>query len=349
MGKGERAMERGASILLTGGGTGGHLAIVAAVKEALNRRGLKPCYIGSMRGQDRAWFEHDTGFEQRLFLPTKGVVNQKGVAKAASLLQMIRQMRRARRFMQEHRIQTVLSVGGFSAAPASFAAVTGRIPLFIHEQNAVSGRLNRLLKPFAHTFYSSYAGTRIDYPVRDLFFETARVRTGLRRVIFLGGSQGARAVNDFALTVASKLHERGVAIVHQTGANEYERVMRAYEAKGIDAEVFAFDKALHEKIASADLAVSRAGASTLWELVANQIPALFIPYPYAAGDHQYFNAKFLSDRGAGWVRRESELSAEDLLGIDDRALEAVSRRLEGMIAPGGADAIALSLMEAAGL
>jgi UDP-N-acetylglucosamine--N-acetylmuramyl-(pentapeptide) pyrophosphoryl-undecaprenol N-acetylglucosamine transferase len=333
------------SILLTGGGTGGHLAIVRSVKEALFRRGIRPCYIGSESGQDRAWFGEDAEFEAKLFLPTRGVVNQRGFGKLASMAQVFKAMLQARRFIKAHGIEAVLSVGGFSAAPASFAAILTGTPLFIHEQNAVSGRLNRLLKPFAKRFFSSYGEDRTDYPVSDIFFETARRRERVETVIFLGGSQGARAVNAFALELAPELARRGIGIIHQTGAGEYERVAEAYRRIGVEADVFAFDRALHAKIAKADFAVSRAGASTLWELAANRIPALFIPYPYAAGDHQYHNARYLAERGAGWVVREEALEPARFWEILESDLAAVSDRLGTAIGRNGVETIVDALLE----
>ena len=334
------------SILLTGGGTGGHLAIVRAVKEALLKRGVRPLYIGSESGQDRAWFGQDEGFAAKLFLPTRGIVDKRGIGRFAALFQTFRTALKARAFMKAHDAGAVLSVGGFSAAPASFAAVAGGVPFFIHEQNAVTGRLNRLLKPFARRYFSSYEGERIDYPVADIFFETARTREKLNTVIFLGGSQGAVAINDFALTLATKLAEKGVRVLHQAGERDAERVAEVYEKMGVAAEVFAFDAKLHEKIAAADLAVSRAGASTLWELAANRLPTLFVPYPYAAGDHQYHNARYLAERGAGWVVRQEALTEAAFWEAAEGDLAAVSKRLAGMIRPGGSDRIAEALCAA---
>ncbi len=336
----------GRAILLTGGGTGGHLAIVRAVAEALRERGVRPLYVGSRSGQDRAWFEKEKGFEATLFLPTRGVVNRRGVAKIAALGATLKATLAARRFMKDHGVGAVLSVGGFSAAPASFAALTMGTPLFIHEQNAVVGRLNRLLASHAHTFFSSYGPSPTPYPVRRLFFDLARDRTRLRRVIFLGGSQGATAINDFALDVAPSLADRGVAISHQTGDRDFERVVDAYAERGIEADVFPFSPMLHEKIAAADLAVSRGGASTLWELVANRLPTLFVPYPYAAGDHQYFNAKFLADKGAGWVVRQKDLSVDIFESIaQSERIAEVGRHLVGLASPDGAERIAKALLE----
>jgi len=324
------------NILLTGGGTGGHLAIVKSIKDELLKRGIDTYYIGSKSGQDRVWFEDDNDFKDKLFLSTKGVVNQKGLSKLHSISQIFKAMFTAKDFIKSYNIKAVLSVGGFSAAAASFAAILTKTPLFIHEQNAISGHLNRILKPFAKQFFSSYGDSRVDYPVSKEFFKTARIRTEVKRVIFLGGSQGAKAINDFALQVAKELKRRNIAITHQTGKIDYERVCKAYKRLDVKADVFSFDKELYLHIARADLAVSRAGASTLWELTATQIPTLFIPYPYAANDHQYHNASYHVDMNAGWVKRENMLKPKTLLNILDSDIKSVSKKLGTMIDQNGA-------------
>jgi UDP-N-acetylglucosamine--N-acetylmuramyl-(pentapeptide) pyrophosphoryl-undecaprenol N-acetylglucosamine transferase len=314
---------------VTGGGTGGHLAIAKALLDAIVSEGDEAIFIGSTTGQDRMWFEKGSAFAQTHFLETTGVVNRRGPAKLAALLRVARAALRARRILRAFRPDAVISVGGFSAAPASFAAISLGIPFFIHEQNAVTGRLNRMLRRFARLFFSSYdpRSPVKAYPVNRVLFETARVRTAIETVIFLGGSQGARAVNDFALTVAPVLRERGIRIIHQCGERDFERVKAAYAALGIDAELYGFTKELPALLVRSDLAVSRAGASTLWELAANGLPALYIPYPHAAGDHQYYNARFLSDRALSWTVREADLNPEVLETILGRGVEAASRGL----------------------
>ncbi|WP_457595813.1 UDP-N-acetylglucosamine--N-acetylmuramyl-(pentapeptide) pyrophosphoryl-undecaprenol N-acetylglucosamine transferase [Hydrogenimonas sp.] len=334
-------------VLLAGGGTGGHLAIVAALKEALPKLGAGVYYAGSESGQDRSWFGEDDAFAGSLFLPTRGVVNQKALGRLAALGAIAAASVKARRFLRDNRVDGVVSVGGYSAAPAALAAITGGVPLLIHEQNAAPGRLNRLLRPFARRFFSSYEGERVDYPVREAFFAAARPRERVERVVFLGGSQGARAINDLALALAPRLAEAGIGIIHQTGRREWERVKEAYDTMGVAADCFPFHPALHEKIAAADFAISRAGASTLWELAANRLPALFIPYPYAAGDHQYHNARYLAERGAGWVVRQEaltpDLAWERLQHAD---VAAASSKLAELVRPGGAETLARKILEA---
>ena len=324
-------------VAITGGGTGGHLTIAKAIKEELNLRGIRPLFIGSTYGQDRAWFEEDEGWEAKYFLETSGVVNKKGLAKLGALKDIFKATMQARSLITTQKIDVVFSVGGYSAAPASFAALMMKKDFYMHEQNAVMGRLNKLLLPKARMLFSSYHDSVIkDYPVRDIFFQNARVRKKINTIIFLGGSQGASAINDFALMVAEELDNKGIKIIHQCGKRDLEKCQKFYHDKSINAEVFDFSKELEGKIKEADFAICRAGASTVWELTASGLPALFIPYPYAAGDHQYHNAKFLVDKKLAILQREDTLDTEILKQVESLDLAGVSSALQKMISPDGA-------------
>ena len=327
------------TILFTGGGTGGHLAIARALRDEAIKQGHTCHYVGSVSGQDRAWFEEDEHFVSVTFLETTGVVNKSGLGKIRALFKSIKATFQAMGIVK--RVDRVVSVGGFSAAPASFAAILLRKPFFIHEQNAAIGRLNQLLRPYAKAFFSSYEKQSPvkDYPVRERFFNLSRAREEVKCVIFLGGSQGARFINELALKVAPVLDEKGISIIHQAGALEYEKVQAEYAALGIKAEVFDFRPDLDVLMQKSDLAVSRSGASTLWELSASKLPALFIPYPYAAGDHQYHNAKFLLAHQAGWLCRQEEDVESKLLSLINGSMSEASANLEGLIHPDGAKKI----------
>jgi len=323
--KSEKLKTKKLTIAITGGGTGGHLKIAKVIKEELNKRGIKPIYIGSTTGQDKNWFRKDEGFSEKYFLDSSGVVNKKGFNKIKSLSNIIKLSFQAKNILKKHNIKAVFSVGGFSAAPASFGAILSGTPLFIHEQNAHIGSLNKLLKPFSKRFFNTFLYND-PYPVEEVFFDSARSRKELKTIIFLGGSQGAVAINNFALEIAIFLKEKNINIIHQTGKNDYERVKEFYQKNNIKADVFDFYPKLYEKIAKADFAISRAGASTLFELVANNLPTLFIPYPYAAGEHQYYNAKFLEEKNAGFVRRNIDKN-EFLKIIDNINLYEISQNL----------------------
>ncbi|QCI29075.1 undecaprenyldiphospho-muramoylpentapeptide beta-N-acetylglucosaminyltransferase [Caminibacter pacificus] len=327
------------NILITGGGTGGHLKIAKVIKEELNKKGIKPIYVGSTKGADKEWFAQDEGFSEKYFLDSSGVVNKKGLGKINSLSNIIKLSFEAKKIIKKHNVKAVFSVGGYSAAPASFGAIFSNTPLFIHEQNAHIGSLNKILKPFSKKFFNTFLYND-PYPVEDKFFERARIRKELKTIIFLGGSQGAVAINDFAIRIAPLLKQKNIKIIHQSGKRDFERVKNFYEKNSIEADVFDFDKNLIEKIEKADFAISRAGASTLFELAANQIPTLFVPYPYAAGDHQYHNAKFLADKNAALVIRQNELKIEILDKILNLNLEEMSKNLKNVNKKEGAKYIA---------
>ena len=296
-------------VIVTGGGTGGHLSVARSFIDEFHSRGFDVIFIGSQKGQDKQWFENYPKLYKSYFLDTKGVVNQKIIGKIISLSMILKAVLKSRKIIKKYDVSKVISVGGFSAAAASFAAILTKTDFYIHEQNSVVGRLNKLTSKYAKEVFSSYLeSSKVkDYPISQKFFDYSRVRKEVKTVIFLGGSQGARAINEFALKVAPKLKEMNINIIHQTGKNDFKTMQDEYKKLGIEVDVFDFSSDLIEKMNQADFAVSRAGASTLWELVALGIPTFFIPYPYAAANHQYFNAKYLLENDLCFLQNENEL------------------------------------------
>jgi len=333
------------SIVMTGGGTGGHLAIIKAVKEHLKEEEL--IYIGSTKGQDKQWFEHDDDFAYTYFFETRGVVNQGLLGKVKSLFMMAKATMQAVKLLRKHKAKVVFSVGGFSAAATAFAAKILRVPLVIHKQNAALGSLNKLLKPYAAVFISSYLKESPikAYPIKQIFFENARIRDKVKTIIFLGGSQGAKAINTLALQIAPQLKERGIKIIHQAGQNNIDEVQKAYNDLGVEAEVFGFTDKLADYMNEADFAIARSGASTLWELSATAVPSLYIPYPYAASDHQFHNAQFLVEKDLAWIMREKEIDTENVLALLDENLTDKSRRLMEIVEKNGSEKIAALLTQ----
>jgi len=146
-------------------------------------------------------------------------------------------------------------------------------------------------------------------------------------------------INDFAMSCAKDLNKKGIKIVHQCGKRDFKRVREFYETNKIEAEVFDFSKDIALFIKKADFAISRAGASALFELAASAIPTLFIPYPYAASNHQYFNAKFLADKNLAFLKTQNELTKEDLFKFLETDIKKISLQLKELICPDGAQEI----------
>mgnify|MGYP005985012397 CR=1 FL=1 len=322
------------SVVITGGGTGGHLKVADAFINELYKRGISIIFIGSSNGQDKQWFDKDKRLKATYFLDTRGVVNKNAFGKITSLFNIFSKTNYCLGLFSKYKVKTVISVGGFSAAAATFASILKPgCNLYIHEQNSVMGTLNKVTSKFAKEVFSSFQEKSMikDYPVSQVFFDLGRIRDNVNTVAFFGGSQGAVIINNFALKLAPRLNEMGISIIHQTGKNDFKRIKEEYLKLNIDVDVFDFSKDIPNKMAKADFAVSRAGASTLWELCANCLPTFFIPYKYAAGDHQYFNAKDLKDKGLCFLQREGDLKEEDFFNAINSDIHDISKRLTSSI------------------
>jgi len=319
-------------VVITGGGTGGHLKVAKAFENELNKREIKSMFIGSINTQDKQWFNIENGYN--IFLNTTGVVNKRLIGKIRSLFNIIKSSLYCLYIFRKFNIKQVISVGGFSAAPACIAAIlTYKCKLYIHEQNSKMGSLNQLTYKFSKELFSSYNSSSIvkDYPVDKIFFDKCRIRSSIKTVIFLGGSQGAVFINDFALNIAKDLNSMNIKIIHQTGKKDFKRVEDFYKSNSIDVDVFDFDINLIYKIQKSDFAVSRSGASTLWELTANALPALYIPYSYAFKDHQFYNANYLFKKGLCFLKRESQLKPFDLFECLNQNISLMSKNLKNSI------------------
>jgi UDP-N-acetylglucosamine--N-acetylmuramyl-(pentapeptide) pyrophosphoryl-undecaprenol N-acetylglucosamine transferase len=324
-------------VIVTGGGTGGHLSVAKSLIDEFYDRGYKVIFIGSTKGADKKWFEDYEKLDTTHFFETQGVVNQNILGKFKSALLILKALLSSLKIIKKYKVKKVISVGGFSAAPASFAAIIANTNFYIHEQNSVMGKLNRVTSKYATQVFSSYDKQSLikDYPINQKFFEYSRIREDIRTIIFLGGSQGATAINNFALKIAPILKQNNINIIHQSGKNDYDRVKKAYEQMQIEVELFDFSTEILNYMDKADFAISRSGASTLWELCALGMPALYVPYPYAAADHQYHNAKFLLDDDLCLLSRQNDLDEKILGQILDLDIKDVSNRLINTIKKDG--------------
>jgi UDP-N-acetylglucosamine--N-acetylmuramyl-(pentapeptide) pyrophosphoryl-undecaprenol N-acetylglucosamine transferase len=220
-------------------------------------------------------------------------------------------------------------MGGFVSGPGGLAAWLTRRPLVIHEQNAAAGLTNRLLarlarvvlQAFPGSFNSSVHAETVGNPVREDIAAVAAPaeryhdRTGPLRMLVLGGSQGALALNRTVPQALAQLSaDERPAVRHQCGSLTLETAREAYEAQGVEVELMSFIEDMASAYAWADIVVCRAGALTVAELCAVGLPALFVPYPGAVDDHQTANARPMADAGAAVIIDESMLSAEVLAG-----------------------------------
>jgi UDP-N-acetylglucosamine--N-acetylmuramyl-(pentapeptide) pyrophosphoryl-undecaprenol N-acetylglucosamine transferase len=330
-------------IVIAGGGTGGHLYPgIAVARELLRRRpDAMVTFAGTARGIEARVVPKE-GFELDV-LRSAGLKGTSPAALARGVALLPLSAFDAWRILSRRRPHLVIGVGGYSSGPVVALAAARRIPTLLLEQNAVPGftnrRLARWVSAAAVTFESTvkYFGRRgfvTGNPVRPEFFSRgdSAAAGGPPRVLIFGGSQGSHAINVACMAAAPVLvRGRRLAITHQTGERDLELVRAAYGRARLDARVEPFLFDMHREVAAADLVISRAGATTIAELTAAGKPAVLVPLPTAADDHQRRNAELLRDAGAVEVIEQKDLTGE-LLATRILELTASRPRLTAMAA-----------------
>ena len=307
------------TILIAGGGTGGHVFPGLSVAHALRELAdVEVIFAGSPRGlETRIIPQHGYTLELLDVEPMKGGGPARAVRGA---LVAAKAMRHATGLIGRIRPSAVLSVGGYAAGPAALACVRARIPLAILEPNSILGLANRLLAPFAARAYVAWAETGRHFrgdkarlfgvPLRPGFEPRASAaKGGQRRILVLGGSQGATALNERVPGAIARASANvgDLHVVHQTGKDRESDVRQAYERSGIrTATVVPFLDDVAEQMAAADVVIARAGAVTVAEIVAIGRASILVPFPHAADDHQAKNAMSLAELGGAiCIRQEA--------------------------------------------
>jgi UDP-N-acetylglucosamine--N-acetylmuramyl-(pentapeptide) pyrophosphoryl-undecaprenol N-acetylglucosamine transferase len=313
-------------LIVAGGGTGGHLFPGIAVAMAIRERipGSQVLFIGTSRLLDQQALA-GLGFELAA-LACGGVKGLGLTGRIRSLLLMPGAVIEALRMLRRFQPDLVFGVGGYVTGPVLLAAKLLRVPIAIHEQNSVPGMANRLAGKLADRVLISLPCSppfppkktvQTGNPLRREILEAARVEkqaVDQPTLLVLGGSQGAHRVNVLMMEAMEQLQAQGLRLrlIHQTGTADREQVAQCYARLGIDAEVAAFISDMAGVYVRADLVVSRAGATTLAELAAMGLPALLIPYPFAADDHQVTNGEYYVKGNGCRMLRESGLTGEIL-------------------------------------
>lgn len=315
-------------LIVTGGGTGGHLFPGIALATGMQERikGSRVLFIGTRRQLDQdtlAGYDFELGSIECMGLKGMGIKHR-----IRSVMQLPAAIIEARRILMKFKPDLVFGVGGYVTGPVLLAAWMKGYPVCIHEQNSVPGLANKILAKIASRIFISIPCT---YP----FAKNKTVMTGnpVRReiikasegsrpkneaeltILVLGGSQGAHRVNMLVLDAAAQLGspaENRIKWIHQTGKKDLDEVKSRYHDKGLNALVSDFFQDMADIYRQADLVISRAGATTLAELSVMGLPALLIPYPYAADNHQQTNALYYEEGGAVKTLLENELTGEKL-------------------------------------
>jgi UDP-N-acetylglucosamine--N-acetylmuramyl-(pentapeptide) pyrophosphoryl-undecaprenol N-acetylglucosamine transferase len=345
--------------LIMAGGTGGHIFPGLAVAAELRAAGWEVVWMGARGGMEErlvpphgyrtAWIRaraaRGKGLLQKLLLPANLLL---------SFWESLRQIRRIRP-------DVVLGLGGYVAFPGGMmASLTGR-PLALHEQNAIAGLTNKVLSGISDKVMQAFPETlkgaewtgnpvRADIASLELPEKRFRDRSGPLRILVVGGSLGAQALNDVLPKAIAFLGDKP-RVVHQAGEKHLETLRANYNAAGVQGELVAFIDDMASRYAEADLVICRAGAVTVSELAAGGMASVLVPFPHAVDDHQTANAKFLSDRGAAILIQQRDLTAEKLasliVSLDRPKLLDMARKARSLGKPDAAKVVARRCMELA--
>ena len=341
-------------VLIAGGGTGGHLYPgIAVAEEVTARDGGEVVFVGTSRGLETKLVPK-AGFPLEL-MQVSGLKRMGWRATMRGLSLLPGAFLESRRILNQHKPDVVLGVGGYASGPLVMTAALSGYPTAIQEQNSLPGFTNRTLGRFSRRVFVAFDEAaehfakrkvrRTGNPVRRRFLERvaaagANAASGGRSIVILGGSQGSHAVNELASSMVRVLDARGrlPPVVHQTGADEHDRMQVHYAALGYGGDrvdVRAFIDDMPAVLADAALIVARAGALTLAELAIMRRPAILIPLPTAADDHQTRNAFAFQQAGAAVLMPQDEASGTRLADCADEILGNPERHAAMAAAMGG--------------
>lgn len=313
------------SVVIMAGGTGGHIFPALAVADVLRGRGHAVTWIGTRQGLE-AKLVPDAGIPIE-WIDVGGVRGKGMAAVLKAPFVLLRALTQALRILRRVKPVAALGMGGFASGPGGIAARLSGCPLILHEQNAIPGFTNRMLSHVANctlegfpgsfpaSIHAEYVGNPVRAAISALPSPAERFanRTGVARLLVMGGSQGARVLNEtLPLAIARLDAALRPEVWHQTGARDLDTVTAAYREHDVPARVMAFIDDMAQAYAWADLAVCRAGALTIAELTAAGLGAVLVPFAAAVDDHQTRNAGFLTRSGAAERLAQDKLSPEAL-------------------------------------
>ena len=324
-------------IVIMAGGTGGHIFPALAVAQFLQSQGWQVSWLGTKSGLESRVIP-EAGIEIN-WLSVSGVRGKGILSKFSAIFKLAKSCAEARKILKQRKPDVVLGMGGFVAAPGGLMAKVLGIPLIIHEQNRVVGTTNRLLakiatkvlQGFPNSFAAKFEAICTGNPLRKSFVDSVNqnglIQNEILKILIVGGSQGAKALND-NVPNAIALLTNAVQVRHQTGTAMQNQVVENYKKLNLNAETSAFIDDMATAYSWADLIICRAGAMTISEVAAMGIPAIFIPLPNAIDDHQTANAKYLTESGAAILLKQSDLTAENLAQQIETLCENLAQRRE---------------------
>jgi UDP-N-acetylglucosamine--N-acetylmuramyl-(pentapeptide) pyrophosphoryl-undecaprenol N-acetylglucosamine transferase len=325
------------TILIMAGGTGGHIFPGLAIAEALRAEGWRVVWLGNPDGME-ARLVPARGFEMEWL--RFGALRGKGLLRKLALpARLFAACVQAGRVLRRVRPDLVLGMGGYISFPAGLMAALTRRPLALHEQNAVAGLSNRVLARLADRVltgfpdvlpHAQWVGNPVRKDILALPQPATRFagRTGALRLLVVGGSLGAAVLNEVVPQALAKMPiEIRPTVTHQAGEAQIDKLRAAYDAAGVEGELFPFIDDMAKAYADADVVLCRAGALTVAELAAAGVASILVPLPHAVDDHQSANARFLAGQDAAWLVAQAALSPEKLVDILSHASRVDLQRM----------------------
>ncbi len=347
-------------VVVSGGGTGGHFFPALAVLKGARKRKIETLYVGSTKGIEKKFENLIPG--DKVLLNSQPFRGESLFGKISSLISLFSSSFKIKNFLRDG--DRVLIFGGYASAPLGLASFTKGLNIFVHEQNSVPGTVNRLLGSKAKKIFITFEYTRRFFEGKEVIRSGTPLREEIRTTkvdrreakeamgfdkdslvfLFMGGSQGARFINSLAVDFVKKT---GSKVIVLTGEKDFERTNKLLEDYE-NARVYPFRTDMGLVYSAVDIAVCRSGSSTVSELAFFGIPSVFIPYPYAVGDHQYYNAKEIEDLGGGFVLRQDDTTVEKVIGLVDRIVgnyESMSKAIRNFYVEGSEEIILNHLLE----
>ena len=321
-------------VIIAGGGTGGHVfPAISIAEEILDRNsGNEVLFVGTEQGIEKRILQ-EKGYRVE-FINSRGIVGKNFFQKVMAVISILGAMLSSLKILRDFRPDAVIGVGGYASGPTLLCASMSSIPTAVCEQNSVPGLANRILSRFVGKIFITFEESGEHLPAEKTVLTGNPIRRDLahgaaekkprqnapRNIFVLGGSQGARKLNEIVPLSLGKLGAR-VTVTHQTGEAQVESVRETYRQLGISAEVFEFTDDMSRIYERTDLAICRAGSGTLSEITAFGIPSVLIPLASSTHDHQLKNAKVLESNAAAVIVEEKELSVESLCAVMEKTLE----------------------------
>ncbi|HLP98340.1 MAG TPA: undecaprenyldiphospho-muramoylpentapeptide beta-N-acetylglucosaminyltransferase [Sideroxyarcus sp.] len=350
------------TILIMAGGTGGHIYPGLAVADALRAQGWNIVWLGAPGSMEAELVpKHGYPVAWVNFSGVRG----KGLLRLLTLpFTLLRALWQSADAIFRHRPDVVLGMGGYITMPGGLMAALLRRPLVIHEQNSIAGMSNKLLAKLATRVLSGFpdvlkdtewCGNPVRADIAALPAPQVRFagRAGRLNVLVVGGSLGAKALNDALPQALAMLGEQErPQVLHQTGKKNFETVQQLYAKAGVSADIRAFVDDMADQYARADVVICRAGALTIAELAAAGAASVLVPFPFAVDDHQTHNARFLSEHGAAVLLPQKEMSAEKLAqqlrGLNREKLLAMAQAARSLAKPDATQQVAQVCISLAG-